>query len=339
MQPHQYLGTNAFPDVDLDHSQLTSRSPPRAQHTNAYHQVPSRVHSTGTGLTSSTYVPVPALNNTVAYSPDYSPARSVTSEPWEAATSEFQVPTYRHEMPTSHYESQFSVNSVHDSLRDTGPWAYNPDDDRESRVPVKRQISRSTQAASTNHEGTGAAVSVNSIPADDSNTSKTGIHKTRTAEQKASMARSAANRRANDKDHLSMIKERLPSLAYGQEYNNRTALAGALARFDKDEETIRSLKHRCFTNERRLKEIEEQLATERTQKATVMAERDVLLVQRESIKAIQADLRAALTVTNARQVYTRSELDRKTAQYSDIYAAFQHHEAQLRYYREKEGAN
>ncbi|TFY66081.1 hypothetical protein EVG20_g4997 [Dentipellis fragilis] len=280
MQPNQYLGANAFPDVDFYRSQSSSRSPSRAQHTNPYQQTPSRVHNLGSGLTGyATHAATPTLYNSATYSPGCASARSVTPEPWEAATSEFQVSAYQHEMPAFHYKSQFSVNSVHDSLRDTGPWIYNPDDDCDSRVPAKRQGSRSLQATVGSREAR-AEGEEDLIRAGDSSTSKTrGKVKPRTTEQKARMAKSAANRRANDKDHLSLIKERLPPLEYGQEYNNRTALAGAIVRFNKDEQEIGALREERDAVRTRLNAVEAQLAAEKGQRETLIAERDQLRVQ------------------------------------------------------------
>ncbi|KAA1472171.1 hypothetical protein DENSPDRAFT_164552 [Dentipellis sp. KUC8613] len=343
MQPHRYVGTNAFPDVDFYRGQSSSRSPSRVQNTNAYQQNPYRVNNIDSGIAGSAiYAPVPTLYNSTAISRSRGQTASVTPEPWEAATSEFQVPAYQHEKPVFHYESQFSVNSVHDSLRDAGPWVYNPDDERDTRVPAKR---RSSQAASGNDEGIGG-VSANFIHADGCITSKNRTTHPRTAEQKKKMAKSAANRRATDKEHLSIIKERLPQLAYGQEYNNRTALAGgtytilssrrwrqrlifgsAIARFDRDEETICNLDHRCRSNERRLEDVERQLEA---QKESATIERNDLLAQQASMRtafeASETSLQSQLAVSEAR-------LQLKTAQYNNVCAAWQRSETELRYYK------
>ncbi|TFY58939.1 hypothetical protein EVG20_g7970 [Dentipellis fragilis] len=317
--PHRYLGTNSFPDVDFYRSQSSSRSPSRTQNTNAYQQSPSRVHNIGPGLTGSAIYAVPTSYNSASFSPGHGQAASVTPEPWEAATSEFQVPAYQHEMPGSHYESQFSVNSVHDSLRDTGPWMYNPDDDRDTHVPAQRHASRPSQAASGHYETRGGESS-NSIHADDNSTPKTRTNKPRTAEQKARMAKSAANRRANDKDHLSIIKERLPPLRYGQEYNNRTALAGAIARFDRDEEAILALKKECSALEHRLTDVEQELASERSQKASLTTERDELLIRWANIRADLENTKATLAYQMAAHDNTKAVLARQATEYENIKA-------------------
>ncbi|TFY56923.1 hypothetical protein EVG20_g8739 [Dentipellis fragilis] len=352
MQPHQYLGANAFPDVDFYHSQSSSRSPSRAQHTNPYQQTPSRVHNLGSGLTSyATHSATPTLYNSATYSPGYAPARSVTPEPWEAATSEIQVSAYQHEMPASYYESQFSVNSVHDSLRDTGPWMYNPDDDRDSRVPAKRQGSRSLQAAVGSREAR-AEGEENPVRTDDSGTPKTRTNKARTAEQKARMAKSAANRRANDKDHLSLIKERLPPLGYGQEYNNRTALAGAIDRFNRDEEEINTLRKERDAIQERLNNIEVQLASEKGQrvspslfakvdkaqsypKESLQVQMDQLIVQWANT---QADLEQAKAEHNTELTKAMMKLQSQTVQHDHTYAKLRRTEGELHRYKNKYGA-
>ncbi|KAA1472130.1 hypothetical protein DENSPDRAFT_871990 [Dentipellis sp. KUC8613] len=353
MQPHQYLGTNAFPDVDFYHNHPSSRSPSRAQHTIPYQQTPSRVHNAGPGVTwTSPYAPAPMLTNSVSYSPGHAPARSVTPEPWEAATSEFQVSAYRHEVPEAHYESQFSVNSVHDSLRDTGPWVYSYDDDRDapSRGSGKRQAPRSSQAAIGLHHGR-AESEENPTRANDGSTPKPLGRKPRTAEQKARMAKSAANRRANDKDHLNGIKEMLPPLAYGQEYNNRTVLAGAINRFNEDEKTIMMLRQERKSIETRLNAVEAQLTNEEKQRKSLIAERDQLLLywanaqaDLEHAKAEHAAKEAAFVIQGTALEKTKSELiNEKLGRQNDrmqnhhTYATLQRTEAQLHFYKDKYG--
>ncbi|KAA1472134.1 hypothetical protein DENSPDRAFT_162875 [Dentipellis sp. KUC8613] len=340
MQPHQYLGTYAFPDVDFYHRQSSSRSPSRAQHTDPYQQTPSRVHNTSPGVTWSTpYAPAPTPNNFVSYSPGHAPARSVTPEPWEAATSEFQVSAYRHEVPEAHYESQFSVNSVHDSLRDTGPWIYNPDDDCDTRGSSKRQASRLSQAAVALHEtrlkGAEDPIRVGNNTAQ---TPTRGKMKPRTAEQKERMAKSAAGRRANDKDHLNIIKEKLPPLQYGQQYNNRTALAGAIQRFDRDEETIRALREERSNLTSQLKYVERQLKTEAERSECVASQRDWLQAQLESTQATLETVEAALSQRDAENVQYKLEIQRKDTQLEIKDATLLRAEGELRYYKECYGA-
>ncbi|TFY66083.1 hypothetical protein EVG20_g4999 [Dentipellis fragilis] len=353
MQPHQYLQTNSFPDVDFYRSQSSSRPPSRAQVTNIYQQIPARVPNLGSGLTGyAGYAAAPPLYNSAAYSPGHPSTRSVTPEPWEAAMSEFHVSAYQHEMPTIHYESHFSVNSVHDSLRDTGPWIYNPDDERDTRVPGKRQASRSLQPAVRLHEAR-AEGEDNPIRTDDgNNSSKTrGKNKTRTAEQKARMAKSAANRRANDKDHLSIIKEKLPPLGYGQEYNNRTALAGAIDRFHRDEQEINALRGERDAIQERLNNVEARLANEERQRESLIAERDQLLVNwantqadlelakaehaaKETVFAIQG---TELANTKIELTNSRLELQSLGMRYGRACVTLQRSEVELRCYKDKYG--
>ncbi|TFY50503.1 hypothetical protein EVG20_g11478 [Dentipellis fragilis] len=302
MQPHQYLQTNSFPDVDFYRSQSSSRPPSREQVTNIFQQIPARVPNLGSGYAG--YAAAPPLYNSATYSPGHASTRSVTPEPWEAATSEFQVPAYQHEMPASHYESQFSPTvGLHE----------------------------------TRAEG-----EENAIRTDDSSTPKTRTNKARTAEQKARMAKSAANRRANDKDHLSIIKERLPPLGYGQEYNNRTALAGAIARFDEDEETIRSLKEERSAIECRLGHIEEQLASEKRKRESLTAERAQLWEKLtrtqfalENIKATLSIRDVALANIQIELMNKNTELQNKDLLYNEVYTRMQHSEAKLRYLKEQ----
>ncbi|KAA1472164.1 hypothetical protein DENSPDRAFT_164368 [Dentipellis sp. KUC8613] len=321
MYSHQCLGTNSFPDVDFYHNQSPSRSPSRAHNTNAYQQSPSRVRNTGHGLANSSYAPAPILHSSTTFSAGHTPARSVSPEPWEAATSEFQVPAYRHEMPVFHYESQFSVNSVHDSQRDTGPWVYNPEDERDARGPGKRQASRSSRAAVALH-GAGAE-GMEDAAGDSSTTRKM---KPRTAEQKLRMAESAATRRANDKNHLSIIKGMLPPLAYGQEYNNRTALAGAIARFNEDEETIRALEQECSGLRHRMGEIEQELVSEKDQKGHLITQRDGSLIQCANAEASLENAKAAVAYHIAEHEKTKAALVNREAAYRSLEMAVSNHE-------------
>ncbi|KAA1472160.1 hypothetical protein DENSPDRAFT_164338 [Dentipellis sp. KUC8613] len=332
MYSHQYLGTNSFPDVDFYHNQPSSRSPSLTQNTNAYQQSPSRVFNPVSGLIASNYAPAPTPHGSATFSVGHTPARSVSPEPWEAATSEFQVPAYRHEMPVFHYESQFSVNSVHDSLRDTGPWVYDPDGDCDARGPGKRQAPRTSRAAVALH-GVGTGGEENSTGGS-SSAKVSGKMKPRTAEQKLRMAESAATRRANDKNHLSIIKRRLPPLAYGQEYNNRTALAGAIVRFDQDEQELDALRKECSAIQTRLKNVEKQLADEKVQRESLLVERNNLQVRCARSEAEIERLKAERKTESANAVI---QLQNSEAQYSYTHAALQRTEAELRYYKDTYG--
>ncbi|KAA1472166.1 hypothetical protein DENSPDRAFT_838365 [Dentipellis sp. KUC8613] len=345
MQPHRYLGTNSFPDVDFYYNQPSSRSPSRTQNTNAYQQSPSRVHSISSGLpTSAILAPVPKSYSSAARSPDRGQTVSVTPEPWEAATSQFQVSAYQHEMPVFHYESQFSVNSVHDSLRDTGPWIYNPDDDRGTRGPRRHQALRLSQDAVALREAR-AETAEDPIEVADGNTaSARGKMKPRTAEQKERMAKSAANRRANDKNHLAIIKGKLPQLEYGQEYNNRTALAGAIARFERDENAINALEEKCSAIQDRLNSVELQLIDERKKQRHLIAKRDQLKMQRAGLQAELDRAKATIAAqinelanSNAKVIAQEMELHNSTLQRHHAYAVLQHTEAELRCYKDKYG--
>ncbi|KAA1472136.1 hypothetical protein DENSPDRAFT_838317 [Dentipellis sp. KUC8613] len=366
MQPHQYLGTSAFPDVDFYRNQPASRSPSRTQHNNPYQQSPSRVNNFGSVLTgSSTYASAPTLYKSATVSQSHAPERSVTPEPWEASASEFQVSAYQHEMPVFHYESQFSVNPVHDSLRDTGPWIYNPEDDHNTRGPRKRQALRLSQDAVALREAR-AETAEGPVQAADENTASTrGKMKPRTAEQKERMAKSAANRRANDKNHLAIIKGKLPQLEYGQEYNNRTALAGAIARFERDEKEIKKLRRERNAIQERLNVVEAQL-TQLTDKNKEQVRqirfhgREVhaqtypqgdLIVERDWLKMQYADSQAELdrakatiavrenelTNSNANLTTREMELHNITLQRNHTHAALQRTEAELRCYKDKYG--
>ncbi|KAA1472158.1 hypothetical protein DENSPDRAFT_838357 [Dentipellis sp. KUC8613] len=363
MLPHQYLGTSAFPDVDFYRNQPTSRSPSRTQHSNPYQQSPFRVNNFGSVLTgSSTYAPAPTLYKSAAVLQSRAPARSVTPEPWEASASEFQVSAYQHEVPVFHYESQFSVNSVHDSLRDTGPWIYNPEDDRNTRGSRQRQALHLSQDAVALREAR-AEPAEDPIQAADGNTaSARGKMKPRTAEQKERMAKSAANRRANDKNHLAIIKGKLPQLEYGQEYNNRTALAGAIARFERDENVIKTLEEKCSATQYRLNNVEAQLMNGKRKEvrqncfhqSEVYAQTDSqghLIAERDQLRMQCADIQAKLdrakatiavrenelTNSNANLITREMELHNITLQRNHTYAALQRTEAELRCYKDKYG--
>ncbi|KAA1476899.1 hypothetical protein DENSPDRAFT_537185 [Dentipellis sp. KUC8613] len=137
---------------------------------------------------------------------------------------------------------------------------------------------------------------------------RTGGRAPRSAEQKVRIAKSAANRRAKDRNSLAEIKGRLPPLEYGEEYNTGTALAGALQRFDRDEQTIRALQQRRSTLKSQVDQAEGMLSVQRAQWAK---ERDTLVGQRDYLMVETEATRDKIANMTARSLEMETELQRQ----------------------------
>ncbi|TFY55992.1 hypothetical protein EVG20_g9109 [Dentipellis fragilis] len=368
MQPSHYLsghGTRTSPNAGAYRNKPAGQSSGlQPLNTNQYQQTPTRVQNSKAGFagcTSHSSVPIlykklPGSRNPAAHSPCFESSASAptTSERWEDATSEFQVPAYKHEVPSCLYTSRFSANPYDTTLRDKAPRIWSPsDEDSDDGSPEPHEILRSQSrptdcygARAERYETRTDSQSVQKPVAQ----ARTGGRAPRTAEQKARIAKSAANRRAKDKDNLAVIKGRLPPLAY-EEYNNRTALEGAIKRFDRDEETIRALEVECASYERRWRDIDAMLTSERRrwvstkanrchehgnadmppkneERSSLIGQRDYLLAQWKTVQSVLENMKLSIAQRDA-------ELQSNSANLEILNATVERTATELRYLKGK----
>ncbi|TFY65957.1 hypothetical protein EVG20_g5131 [Dentipellis fragilis] len=372
MPPSQYLSgynTRTSPNAGTYRNQLPagqSSSPrPPTNVYQQYQQAPTRVQNSNfssSGSPSHSSVPSLYKNSPGSRSPTahslYSPlsaSASTTSELWEDATSEFSIPSYKHEVPSRLYKSRFSTNPYDTNLGDKAPRIWSPsDDDSDDGSPEPHQTSYSPPRAAEYHE---ARAEQYETRTDSNNAEKPvaqariGGRAPRTAEQKARIAKSAANRRAKDRDNLAAIKDRLPPLAYGEEYNNRTALEGgtgfdvlqkcemlmiisAIRRIDRDEEIIRDLRVKYAAVTRRLSDVERQIQVK--EKQLVNANTSCVMMKME-LDSMLGSQTGELERAGAQLISSQAELGRMKEQRAETQALLQHCEAELRLLREQRG--
>ncbi|KAA1476897.1 hypothetical protein DENSPDRAFT_537289 [Dentipellis sp. KUC8613] len=330
-------------DATVHHNQTPQRP------TNVYQQqTPARPKNSKDSFSGSPFQSsVPSVHKNslrdrapAAHSSYFEPEVSTptTFTRWEDATmSEFQVPAYKHEPPSCLYKSRFSANPRSHDLRDKPPRVWSPSDSDSDDATGDYVAGSERREARADSSRAQKGVSQ----------ARTGGRAPRSAEQKARIARGAANRRAKDRDSLATIKGRLPPLAYGEEYNNGTALLGAIHRFDRDEERISALRIESASYQRRWRDTDAQLTSERRywdeERKSLIGQRDSLRAQWDTVQSTLDGFREKLArqdaeCQNAKTLLMEKEIQLATARANreNLTAKVQHTEAELRYWKRKD---